>query len=269
MIPSPCAPARSSFTAERYGDVSPLSERPNGLQRRGERLRQLGAFALLALPLLAAGQVTAQVNAASCGQIWNTGHYGPYDYLTSRGETIGIVERFHFTAKVEHQLQGMTGHPGGDISYTLKAFPNHHRALIAASRLAEKVKKDQPLGMSWPIECYFERAIRFSPYDFVARGLYAQWLTKRQRGDDARAQLEVMQTLAKDNPLSHHNLGLLYFDLGDYEAALSEAHRAMELGSLKSDLAERLKSVGKWRDLQATVEPASGAASGAAENRSK
>lgn len=203
----------------------------------------------------------AQVSSNSCGPVWNQNHFGPYDYLNPQGH-LGVVERAHFTPEVEHSLRGKTTVAGGDINYTLKAFPNHHRALVSASRLAEKYKKDQPPGMEWPIECYYERALRFSPFDFVARGLYAQWLTKRQRGDDARIQLQVMLDLAKEDPLSHYNLGLLYFDLGDHEAALIQAHQAEKLGFLNPALTESLKSIGKWREPAVIATPAVGTPSG-------
>lgn len=254
------------FTALQTSPEGRPSAGYKALRGHGSRSAWLGTLIAISFIAVLPSSVYAQVNSNSCGPIWNTNHFGPFDYLNPKGN-LGVVERAHFTPEVEHKLQGRTTAAGGDINYTLKAFPNHHRALVAASRLAEKYKNDQPPGMDWPIECYFERALRFSPFDFVARGLYVQWLTKRQRGDEARLQLQVMLGLANEDPLSHYNLGLLHFDLGDHEAALTQAHQAMKLGLPKPDLSERLKSVGKWREPVSTAAPAAGASAGAGPTR--
>lgn len=56
--------------------------------------------------LLGAWGATAQAQGlpAQCGALRN--HYGPYDYRVSRGETLDIVERAHFTPRVEALLRG-------------------------------------------------------------------------------------------------------------------------------------------------------------------
>jgi hypothetical protein len=53
---------------------------------------------------------------------------------------------------------------------------------------------------------------------------------------------------AKDNPFSHFNIGLVYFDLKEYDRALAQAHKAQELGYTRTDLMDRLRSVNKWVD---------------------
>jgi tetratricopeptide (TPR) repeat protein len=167
----------------------------------------------------------------------------------------------HFTPKVENLIAGQSGTLGADINYTLRAFPNHHRALISATRLAEREKNDQPPGMLWPVECYFERAIRFASDDIVVRSLYAQWLGKRGRRPEAQWQLETALKSAQDSPISHYNIGLVYLELGDYDRALAQAHRALELGWPRQELAQQLKSAGKWREPGEGTAPAAAAAS--------
>jgi tetratricopeptide (TPR) repeat protein len=181
-----------------------------------------------------------------CGLIF-TKHYGPFDYRLVKGK-FDNVERFHFTPNVESLVRGESGPLGADIDYTLQASPNHHRALIAMQRLSERVRTDRPPGANFPIECYYERALRFQPDDTVARGLYAIYLHKQSRTADAIKQLDVAVNYAGENPLSHYNIGLLYFENGAHEKALAEAHLARRLGWESTKLEESLKAAGKWRD---------------------
>jgi len=60
--------------------------------------------------------------------------YGPFDYLQRAdfpGE-LAVVEDNHFDEGVESLKKGMSTSPIGDIDYTLRAWPNHHRALNSA-----------------------------------------------------------------------------------------------------------------------------------------
>jgi tetratricopeptide (TPR) repeat protein len=210
------------------------------------------------LLLAAACAASAQTALPACGAIGPTRG----DYIGNR-QQLPIVERGHFTPQVEQLIRGESGvNIGGDIHYTLKSFPNHHRALAAMMRLAEAQKTPQPRGAEYTVECYFDRALRFRPDDVVARMLYAQFLIRGKRDTDAAAQLERTLVDAQDDPLTHHNVGLLYFDLKRYDKALSHAHRALALGSARDELRTRLQGVGQWREPVAAA-PAASAASAA------
>lgn len=181
-----------------------------------------------------------------CGKIY-TNHYGPLDYNTQKN-SVAVVEEFHFTPRVRAALGGSTGSFGQDINYTLKAVPNHAVALVSLMQWVERAKLDQTPGMEWPIECYFERATRFQPADTVVRGLYATFLGRRNRKADALRQLDIAVTHAGDRALSHHNIGLVYFELGEMEKALALAHKARALGMEDSALVALLKKNNRWRD---------------------
>jgi hypothetical protein len=181
-----------------------------------------------------------------CGLIF-TKHYGPYDYRTRKGN-LQVVEEYHFTPNVEFLLRGESSYLGGDIDYTLLASPNHHRALVSIVRLTEKLKSDRPLGTTYPVECYFERAVRFQPDDTVVRVLYAQFLQKRKRQAEAVEQIDIAVGYAEDNPISHNSLGLMYFNLGEYDKALAQAHAALALGWPRTELKDMLDKLGKWRE---------------------
>jgi len=228
-----------------------------------QRLASIGAPRpwLLALALLAFGQQTF-AQGSICGPIQNA--YGPYDYRKDR-DKLPIVDSNHFTTEVETLIQGKTGPIGGDLDYTLRAFPNHHRALLAMMRLGEREKAMQTKGAQYSVECYFERAIRFVRDDTVVRSLYATFLAKAGRRDDALAQLQQATFYAADNPFAHYNIGLVYLELKQYDKALEQAHRAMELDFPRTALADGLKQAGHWREpTPASPSPSSSAASAAA-----
>lgn len=200
--------------------------------------------ATLLLPL----SVLAQVRVTGCGELGNG--YGPFDYRTEFGEPKRLVEGAHFKPEIEALISGQFSDrtAGGDIDYTLRAFPNHHRALIATMRLSEKEKTDKPAGMRYPVECWLERAIRYKPDDTIARMIYVTYLLKKGRTTDATGQLEVATSYASDDSFAHYNIGLLYFDLKNYDRSLEQAHKAMELGFSRAALREQLQAAGKWHD---------------------
>lgn len=188
----------------------------------------------------------AQSNFSSCGSLDNP--YGPFDYRLQKGK-LNIVEQYHFTPNVESLVSGKSStYVGGDLDYTLRASPNHHRALIAMMRLGEKLKTPQPQGLSYSVECYFERALRFRSDDSIVRMLYATYLFKNSREPEAVRQLGLASDSAGDNPFTHYNIGLIYLDIKKYDQALAQAHKAYGLGFTQAALREQLKRLGKWKE---------------------
>jgi tetratricopeptide (TPR) repeat protein len=204
-------------------------------------------MALLLAAVAWPGNAVAQQESTLCGALRAEGQYGPYDYRTQR-DKLSIVEQYHFTPAVENLIHGESSSLGGELNYTLRMFPNHHRALVALMRLAERTKSPQPEGAKFTVECYFNRALRFAPDDTITRGLYATYLIKSNRVSDATAQLDRASRDAADNPFAHYNIGLLYVDVKLYDKALREAHRAIELGFPRMDLANALKAAGRWTE---------------------
>ncbi len=196
----------------------------------------------------------AQSNYSSCGSLDNP--YGPFDYRLQKSK-LNIVEQYHFTPNVESLVSGKSStFVGGDLDYTLRASPNHHRALMAMMRLGEKLKTPQPQGLSYSVECYFERALRFRSDDSIVRMLYATYLFKNNREPDAVRQLGLASESAGDNPFTHYNIGLIYLDLQKYDQALAQAHKAYGLGFTQAALREKLKSLGKWKESSDTPQNA-------------
>lgn len=179
-----------------------------------------------------------------CGPL--TSSYGPYDYRTHKQELV-VVEKYHFNAQVESLIRGMTGTIEGDLGYVLATSPNHHRALMSLAKISQR-PSFKPGHLRWRTpECYFDRAIRFAPDDPVVRMIFAMFLGKQGKTDQAAKQLKQAEAMT-EFPLTHHNIGLVYFEIGRHEDALRQAHRALAGGYTRTDLVEKLKTAGKWVD---------------------
>lgn len=195
---------------------------------------------------------------------------GP-DYRKTTPAQRKVVEAVHFPPHVENLVRGATGSLiAGDIAYTLNMYPNHHRALLALSRLAERDKTVSPPGARYSLGCWFERAEKFAPDDGTVRLLHALHLIKERKLDDARAQLALAvedPTLTSSGNLNY-NLGLAYLKLGDYDKALEYAHKAYGMGFQLPGLKNMLVEARKWREpmpaTPAPEEPASPQAGDAA-----
>lgn len=204
----------------------------------------------VALALLAAYSLSssAQNLPLECGQIGDG--YGPFDYRTQKKE-LQIVEGAHFTPEVEGLIRGnRAGNPGGDIDYTLRASPNHHRALKAMMDLARKEKRDPPAGTRYSVSCWFQRAEAYRPDDAMVKVLHGVFLLRSGSRTEAIAKLEQAAVLDSGDANIDYNLGLAYFDVGQYEKSLQSAHRAYAAGFPLPGLREKLKRAGKWRAPQ-------------------
>jgi Tfp pilus assembly protein PilF len=197
----------------------------------------------LALLALVAAAAPAR---ADCPPYVKTEVGGDYNDAGDRRD-LQVVESYHFTPAVENLKHGNRGYLGGDLSYTLEHFPNHHRALSALAKLALREKKAQPQGAKFNIECFFQRALGYRPKDAKVHSIYAGYLMARDKLDDARAHLDLAVQLEPDNATSHYNLGLLHFKQKDYAAARQSAERAYGLGFPLPGLRNKLSEAGQWQ----------------------
>lgn len=180
--------------------------------------------------------------------IGRTQGYGPYDYTqrTELAKNLKIVEDYHFTPNVEQLKKGENGSVPGDIDYTLSAWPNHHRALNSISRFdlgGFKTKRDYPMV---PVECYFQRAIAFSPNDSIPYMLYAIYLHKLGKKDLALTQYEAGEALVPNDPQLQYNFALLLVDMGDFERAKSYAEVLYSNDFPLPGLKRKLQKSGHW-----------------------
>lgn len=185
--------------------------------------------------------------ANDCPPFNNTITGGDYRNPGHR-QKLAAVEGAHFTPQVERLERGQSGYLGGDISYTLDHFANHHRALTSLARLALREKSSRPKGAWRSIECYFDRAIRFQPDDAEVRAIFGGYLLALGQDDAALAQLEEAARLEPRNAMNQYNLGLLYVRKGNFDKAMEAAKLAYELGVPLPGLKNKLTAAGKWRD---------------------
>ena len=211
---------------------------------------KLAALLISAAALGLIGELAKAQNAPdnTCGDPFRN-HYGPWDIRKAGRYSIEVVEGAHFTPGIESMTRPgttTTRDMAHDVEYTLNVFPNHHRALITMQRLAERHRADPPPGTVRTVECWFDRAVRFTPDDTVVRSLYARYLAKLGRNDEAIKQLEVATEVGKDNPFTQFNIGLVYFEMGEHGRALIQAHHAKALGLNRTELEDQLKKLNKW-----------------------
>ncbi len=217
----------------------------NGIYAMNKALRYI--LAAVALVLLS-GQATALTeNEIQCGPLQNA--FGPFDYRVAPQNQKQLVEGAHFTSNVERLVRGHTAtEPTPDIDYTLRAFPNHPRALLALMEWGFRKKTDHPRGAKWPVWCYFDRAIRFQPDDPQVKMLYGVYLQRKGKLKEAAEQLLEAEKLAGENANLLYNIGLVYLDLGNSDKALEYAHRVYPMSFPLEGLRNRLKRVGKWKE---------------------
>jgi tetratricopeptide (TPR) repeat protein len=215
------------------------------MRRRGDALHPLLLTALLGATICATPTVTAKPSA--CGSLQNS--FGPFDYaLAANAVSLASVEPYHFTENVEQGITGATGPVGGDLDYTLRAFPNHPRALAAMGRIGVRDKRTQISGAKYPVECYFVRALEFAPNDAAVHAAYGSYLLALGRNAEALARMQQSVQLAPEQPTYNYNLGLAYLRLEQYDKANLHAHVAYAHGFPLPGLRLMLSAAGRWRD---------------------
>jgi tetratricopeptide (TPR) repeat protein len=192
---------------------------------------------------------TGSVQAANfCGELKNA--FGPFDYR-KRAEfaaQFDLVEGAHFTSDVENGIKGNTSTIGGDLDYTLRAIPNHHRALASLARYAVRTKEVKLAHATYPVACYFERAVRMAPDDGDVRAEYGNYLFALGESEKAFEMYKDAVAMAPDNATFNYNLGLAYLKAKNYEQANTYAHKAYALGFPLPGLKNMLTAAGKWDD---------------------
>ncbi|CAN7659771.1 ABC transporter permease [Pseudoduganella sp. LjRoot289] len=223
-------------------------------------LAKMASGALLAASLAVLGGLANTVSAANtsneyCGDLKNA--YGPYDYRKGKSEfaeNLNLVEVGHFNSDVENGIKGITGTLGQELDYALRAFPNHARALDTLQRVALRDRVYILPGARRPVECYFNRAVRFAPDDPAVYSLYGNYLSGLGRGKEALNMFATAAALDPENPTLNYNLGLLHFKDKNYQLANKYAQIAYAAGFPLPGLKKMLTEAGKW-DVSAAPPP--------------
>jgi len=195
--------------------------------------------------------VTVQLARAesACGTLRN--HYGPYDYtnIEDRQVRLPIVEKHHFNADVESLKRGINGPVWTDLNYTLRTFPNHHRALYAMAMY--QLKNPRPIKAPpryLHIDCYFERAMRFKPDDGNVRLIHGIYLHRKGELQKSLKRYKEAESLLKERQSKtlFYNMSLLLLDMKKYDQAVIYAKKAYALGNKLPGLRKRLMKLGIW-----------------------
>jgi tetratricopeptide (TPR) repeat protein len=205
---------------------------------------------IMRIATLLALAASADLHAAKnyCGELTNG--YGPYDYRRRAefAQNFYLVEMAHFTEDVRNGVKGNTGSVGGDLDYTLRAIPNHHVALNTLTNLALRYRTVQVEGMHYPVECWFNRALRFTPDDPAVYATYGSYLYSLGKTDRAVGLFQQGAALDPDNATLNYNLGLVYLKRHDYQLARAHAKKAYAAGFPLPGLKNKLAEAGQWND---------------------
>ena len=177
-----------------------------------------------------------------CGEATN----GQHDFRTVPDYFIKLVHARHFTDDIEQGIRGESSVLGADLEYTLLHIPNHPRALNTALRLAPRNRSGIIEGAKLPIECYFERAVRFFPDDSNAWLMYARFAYAKERQGQAMEMLQKALELSPEDPAINYNIGLIYAKQKKFEQALPYAQKAYALQFPLPALKQTLVKAGKW-----------------------
>lgn len=251
-----------SMNGWRLGFIIQLTDNYRGLAMKD--MRNFGLGILLAASLSVHAEeatkgdyVSIQAPTAlpyECGD-FSVG-YGPFDYTNYDHFTnkLEIVESAHFTREVEALIEGKSSFLLGDLDYTLKRFPNHHRALVSISKYEFQVEgAAQKLEKHIPIDCYFVNAMIFKPTDGIVRLVYGTYLHRKGMVERRKELLDMAQMQYNDalqlmpgSAEAHYNVGLFYYDINKLNLAVMHGHKAYELGFPLQGLKDKLKKKGVW-----------------------
>ena len=108
--------------------------------------------------------------------------------------------------------------------------------------------------------CWFARAVEFAPDDIRAREIYALHMHRLGMRNAALEQYRTALDLGATDANTYYNLGLLYFEIKDYDSSLQYAQKAYAAGFPLPGLKNKLSGAGKWRDPPTTATPPSNTA---------
>lgn len=196
------------------------------------------------------GFVGKDLNGAPCtGQVTR---FNPIDYRTASPAALALVEDHHFTPETEHFIEPAKGNFAGDYAYTLKIFPNHHRALLALIRLETEIIPNlspRQFSRRYDMEkfkpvCYLNRALAFAPDDSQVQQLMGFYLHRLGRLDDAEEWYRKVISKNPNASEAHYNLGLLLVESEKFDDAMIAAEKAYSLGYPLPGLRNKLEAAG-------------------------
>ncbi|GMQ88875.1 MAG: hypothetical protein BMS9Abin09_0315 [Gammaproteobacteria bacterium] len=189
---------------------------------------------------------TAEAFAASNNEM-ATKFSGPKNYY-SADKLRGQVERYHIGPGIQKMEAGRYRYAKNDFDFILRHYPNHPRALSLVGELAIRTNNTD---MAIP---YFQRAISLYPDTATTYAAYAVFLHKIDRLDEAINNYKRSIELNPSFIETHYNLGLAYFQAGQYSEANREAQLVYRKNYPLPALRQKLIKVKAWNpDISMTA----------------
>ena len=194
-----------------------------------------------------------------CGTL--TTHFGPWDFYDQKNHRstgaeaqgkIKIVTGRHLTKNMLRLKRGSTAVDiKQDLDYTLRAIPNHPKALDLASRFAYQRSisesfKNRQKKLTLTAECYFDRAFRLKRDRAEVWVIYGIHNHRFKNYKKAISNYITANELGLNSPEINYYMGLSYFAVADYENAKKQATIAYDGGFPLQGLKNKLKSVDQW-----------------------
>lgn len=171
-------------------------------------------------------------------------YYDPVHQTKIRG-----IEGNHLNADVENLVRGQSSTIAGDLRFILREIPNHHRAMAALARLALRENQERfPESNQFTVTCWLHRATVFNAGDAQAFTMLGVYLGRKGDTKESIEQLLIADRLLPNDAEISYNLGLMYFEAGDFQKSLSYAKAAYSRGFPLQGLQRKLKEAGKWKD---------------------
>jgi len=172
-----------------------------------------------------------------------TGHNGHNGWL------IRDIFRAHIKPAIEAMYtrngQGIGGSASGNLDYALKRIPNDPRSLKAIIDYYFIIKtKPRHSHLVRAPECYLKKAMMFVPGDPVPIFLYGYYMFKKNRYKLAIKWYKRGLEKEPESSEGNYNLGLLYFNIKQYNYAKHYAEIAYKLGFPLPGLKNKLKMKG-------------------------
>ena len=160
-----------------------------------------------------------------------------------RAWAVSTVDHNHTTPAETEMRKTKPYYPfvKSNLDFTLRHIPNHARAL---QLLIQYDLGGGPVYNYPPTRCYFDWARTYAPTDPMVMQLGGYYFYKK--GDRHLAEKWYLQAVALDpgSAEAHYNLGLFYFDDGDYKSAAEHAAAAYAAGYPLQGLRNKLARVG-------------------------
>jgi tetratricopeptide (TPR) repeat protein len=211
------------------------------------RLGRLAGLAMTA-SLAFAGMAHAQDPSLEEGPRINRDYYDPNEFLRDP-HIFKAVERAHITGGGARELKAKRYGPAyGHVEFALRYYPNHPKGLLLLSDVCVKWKSPQCDADGW-----FARAIDVNPNIAQTHTLHGLHLHRTGRHKEALEAYKKAIQLDPNSVYAHYNLGLLYFDMGQFPLSNEEAQRSYALGAQYPGLRDKLQKAGKWKELAETT----------------